>query len=297
MKAYLLDGKSIAKQVRHEVEEEVSNLRNEHGIKPCLAVVLVGNDPASQVYVHNKQKAAIEVGMMAKDIKIPASITQNELENIVTDLGNDQNIHGLLIQLPLPSHLNSDPLIEKINPNKDVDGLHPLNLGMLVKGSGGFIPATPAGIQQILIRSGLEISGKHIVICGRSQIVGKPLSILLSQRGANSNATVTLCHTKTTNLAEITQQADILIAAMGQPKVIGSEMIKPKSVIIDVGTNRVKDPTKKQGFRLIGDVDFDEVCNKASAITPVPGGVGPMTIAMLLANTLKAAKSTLIPNQ
>ena len=261
MKAYLLDGKSIAKQVRHEVKEEVSNLRNEHGIKPCLAVVLVGKDPASQVYVHNKQKAAIEVGMMAKDIKIPASITQNELENIVTDLGNDQNIHGLLIQLPLPSHLNTDPLIEKINPNKDVDGLHPLNLGMLVKGSGGFIPATPAGIQQILIRSGLEISGKHIVICGRSQIVGKPLSILLSQRGANSNATVTLCHTKTTNLAEITQQADILIAAMGQPKVIGSEMIKPKSVIIDVGTNRVKDPTKKQGFRLIGDVDFDEVCN------------------------------------
>ena len=297
MKAYLLDGKSIAKQVRHEVEEEVSNLRNEHGIKPCLAVVLVGNDPASQVYVHNKQKAAIEVGMMAKDIKIPASITQNELENIVTDLGNDQNIHGLLIQLPLPSHLNSDPLIEKINPNKDVDGLHPLNLGMLVKGSGGFIPATPAGIQQILIRSGLEISGKHIVICGRSQIVGKPLSILLSQRGANSNATVTLCHTKTTNLAEITQQADILIAAMGQPKVISSEMIKPKAVIIDVGTNRVKDPTKKQGFKLIGDVDFDEVCNKASAITPVPGGVGPMTIAMLLSNTLKAAKSTLILNQ
>ena len=297
MKAYLLDGKSIAKQVRHEVKEEVSNLRNEHGIKPCLAVVLVGNDPASQVYVHNKQKAAIEVGMMARDIKTPASITQNELENIVTDLGNDQNIHGLLIQLPLPSLLNSDPLIEKINPNKDVDGLHPLNLGMLVKGSGGFIPATPAGIQQILIRSGLEISGKHIVICGRSQIVGKPLSILLSQRDKNSNATVTLCHTKTTNLAEITQQADILIAAMGQPKVISSEMIKPKAVIIDVGTNRVKDPTKKQGFKLIGDVDFDEVCNKASAITPVPGGVGPMTIAMLLSNTLKAAKSTLIPNQ
>ncbi len=297
MKADLLDGKSIAKQVRREVEEEVSNLRNEHGIKPCLAVVLVGNDPASQVYVHNKQKAAIEVGMMARDIKIPASITQNELESIVADLGNDQHVHGLLIQLPLPNHLNSDPLIEKINPNKDVDGLHPLNLGMLVKGSGGFIPATPAGIQQILIRSGLEISGKHIVICGRSQIVGKPLSILLSQRDTNSNATVTLCHTKTTNLAEITQQADILIAAMGQPKVISSNMIKPKAVIIDVGTNRVKDPTKKQGFKLIGDVDFDEVCNKASAITPVPGGVGPMTIAMLLSNTLKAAKSTLILNQ
>ena len=297
MKADLLDGKSIAKQVRREVEEEVSNLRNEHGIKPCLAVVLVGNDPASQVYVHNKQKAAIEVGMMARDIKIPASITQNELESIVADLGNDQHVHGLLIQLPLPNHLNSDPLIEKINPNKDVDGLHPLNLGMLVKGSGGFIPATPAGIQQILIRSGLEISGKHIVICGRSQIVGKPLSILLSQRDTNSNATVTLCHTKTKNLAEITQQADILIAAMGQPKVISSNMIKPKAVIIDVGTNRVKDPTKKQGFKLIGDVDFDEVCNKASAITPVPGGVGPMTIAMLLSNTLKAAKSTLILNQ
>lgn len=296
MKADLLDGKSIAVEVRHEVAKEVSDLKNQHKIQPCLAVVLVGNDPASQVYVRNKQKAAIETGMMAKDIKIQASITQDELEGIVTDLGNDKYIHGLLIQLPLPNHLNIDPLIEKINPQKDVDGLHPLNLGMLVKGSGGFIPATPAGIQQILVRTGLEISGKHIVICGRSQIVGKPLSILLSQRNTNANATVTLCHTKTRNMEKITQQADILIAAMGQPKAIRAEMIKANAVIIDVGTNRVDDPKKKQGFKLVGDVDFDSVCNKASAITPVPGGVGPMTIAMLLSNTLKAAKSTLISN-
>jgi methylenetetrahydrofolate dehydrogenase (NADP+)/methenyltetrahydrofolate cyclohydrolase len=290
LKAELIDGKKIAAQVRAEVAAGVAELKERHGVVPGLAVVMVGDDPASAVYVRSKQRAAIEAGMIAEDVTLPAGTRHEEALAQVERLGNDDRIHGMLVQLPVPGHIDLDEVIAAVDPNKDVDGLHPANVGLLVKGWPRFVPATPAGIQQMLLRTGHDPEGKHVVVCGRSEIVGKPVSILLAQRRPGANATVTVCHTRTRDLASMTRQADILIAAMGQPRMITADMVKEGVVVIDVGTNRIDAPDRKRGWRLVGDVDFDAVAEKADAITPVPGGVGPMTIAMLLQNTLDAAR-------
>ena len=295
MKADLIDGKRIAADVRAEVAEGVAEMKARHGIVPGLAVVLVGDDPASAVYVRNKQRAAAEVGMVAEDFSLPAQTGQEELLEHVGRLGADPRVHGLLVQLPLPSHISQDAVIDALNPDKDVDGLHPYNVGLMVRGRQRFVPATPAGIQQMLLRTGRDPEGLHVVVCGRSEIVGKPVSILLMQRLAGANATVTVCHTRTRDLPSVTRRADILIAAMGQPRFITADMVKEDAIVIDVGMNRVEAPERKSGYRLVGDVDFDAVSEVASAITPVPGGVGPMTIAMLLCNTLKAARLRIHP--
>jgi methylenetetrahydrofolate dehydrogenase (NADP+)/methenyltetrahydrofolate cyclohydrolase len=293
LKARLIDGKHIAAEVRAEVAGGVSQMKAAHRIVPGLAVVLVGGDPASAVYVRNKQRAATEAGMLAEDILLPAATSQDGLLAHLDRLGNDDRFHGVLVQLPLPAHIDKDAVIEAINPDKDVDGLHPLNMGRLVEGRQRFVPATPAGIQQMLLRSGFSTEGAHVVVCGRSDIVGKPLAILLAQRRPEANATVTVCHTRTKDLPSITRQADILIAAIGRPLFITADMVKDGAVVIDVGINRVDAPERKSGYRLVGDVDFGPVSEKAAAISPVPGGVGPMTIAMLLTNTLEAARRTL----
>ena len=286
----LLDGKAIAYELTASVASEITVIkRKQSGFSPGLAAVVVGEDPASKVYVRNKKRLAIDVGMQALDYSLPESTTQNELKKYVTKLGEDPRVDGILVQLPLPPHIDQDQVIDSINPDKDVDGLHPYNVGLLVKGQPRFVPATPAGVQHILVQSGIKISGKHVVICGRSEIVGKPLALLLMQRNVGANATVTVCHSKTQNLAKITSQADILIAAVGQQNFITADMVKQGSVVIDVGTNRIQDTSRKSGYRLVGDVDFENVRNIVYAITPVPGGVGPMTIAMLLKNTLESA--------
>lgn len=285
-----MNGIEMAKEIRAEAAEGVAEMRDKHGIVPGLAVVLVGDDPASKVYVRNKDRAATEAGMVSESIVLPDSTTQDEVLSVVRCLNGDARIHAILVQLPLPDHIDEDAVIESINPDKDVDGLHPFNMGLLMAGLPRFIPATPEGIQQMLLRSGFDPEGKHVVVCGRSNIVGKPVANLLMQRAVGSNATVTVCHTRTKNLADITRQADILIAAIGQPRFITADMVKDGVVVIDVGINQIEAPDRKRGYRLVGDVDYDAVSKKAAAITPVPGGVGPMTIAMLLLNTLKAAR-------
>ena len=290
MSAKVMNGTEMAKEIRAEAAEGVAEMRDKHGIVPGLAVVLVGDDPASKVYVRNKDRAATEAGMVSESIVLPDSTTQDEVLSVVRCLNGDARIHAILVQLPLPDHIDEDAVIESINPDKDVDGLHPFNMGLLMAGLPRFIPATPEGIQQMLLRSGFDPEGKHVVVCGRSNIVGKPVANLLMQRAAGSNATVTVCHTRTKNLADITRQADILIAAIGQPRFITADMVKDGVVVIDVGINQIEAPERKRGYRLVGDVDYDAVSEKAAAITPVPGGVGPMTIAMLLLNTLKAAR-------
>ena len=290
MSAKVMNGTEMAKEIRAEAAEGVAEMRDKHGIVPGLAVVLVGDDPASKVYVRNKDRAATEAGMVSESIVLPDSTTQDEVLSVVRCLNGDVRIHAILVQLPLPDHIDEDAVIESINPDKDVDGLHPFNMGLLMAGLPRFIPATPEGIQQMLLRSGFDPEGKHVVVCGRSNIVGKPVANLLMQRAAGSNATVTVCHTRTKNLADITRQADILIAAIGQPRFISADMVKDGVVVIDVGINQIEAPERKRGYRLVGDVDYDAVSKKAAAITPVPGGVGPMTIAMLLLNTLKAAR-------
>ena len=287
----VLDGKAIADKLTQSVADEINSIKKANArFAPGLAAVLVGEDPASKVYVRNKKKSAIGIGMEALDYYLPESTTQKELEEYVSKLSEDVSVDGILVQLPLPTHIDQEKIIDAISPDKDVDGLHPYNVGLLVKGQPRFVPATPAGVQHILIESGIEISGKHVVICGRSEIVGKPLGLLLMQRNKGANATVTVCHSRTENLQNITAQADILIAAVGQPNFIRADMVKKGAVVIDVGTNRVQDMSRKSGYRLVGDVDFENVKNISSAITPVPGGVGPMTIAMLLKNTLESAK-------
>lgn len=291
MTAKLIDGKSIAADINQEVARDVADLKFRHGFVPGLAVVLVGDDPASTVYVKNKQKAAMEAGMLAEDFRLPTHTSQADVLAQVERLNGDPRFHGVLVQLPMPPHVRKDVVMEAIDPNKDVDGLHPINMGLLVEGRQRFVPATPAGIQQMLVRTGHDPAGADIVVCGRSDIVGKPVSILLMQRQEGANATVTVCHTGTRNLATVTGRADILIVAMGRPRFITENMVKQGAVIIDVGVNRVEAPERKSGYRLVGDVDFDAVSEKVAAITPVPGGVGPMTIAMLLQNTLKAAQS------
>ena len=290
MTAKILDGKALAEEIRGEVATGVAEMQEKHGVTPGLAAVLVGDDPASAIYVRNKRRACDEVGMVSDTILLPADSTNEKVLAQVQALNNDPRFHGILVQMPLPPQVDERLIIESLDPGKDVDGLHPFNVGKLVQGRADFVPGTPAGIQQILLRNGHDPAGANVVVCGRSDIVGKPMAILLMQRADGANATVTVCHTRTKNLAEITRQADILIAAIGSPNVITADMVKEGAVVIDVGINRVDDASRKSGYRLVGDVDFAAVSEKASAITPVPGGVGPMTIAMLLVNTLTATR-------
>lgn len=290
MSATIIDGKAIAAQIRGEVAEKVSALKAK-GITPCLAVILVGENPASVSYVTGKQKALAEVGMADRSLHLPESTTEEELLKIIDDLNKDTAVHGILVQLPLPEHINEEKVLLAIDPEKDVDGFHPMNVGNLVIGKKAFLPCTPHGIIVLLEKMGIETSGKHAVVIGRSNIVGKPVSLLLSRK--ETNCTVTICHTGTKNMAEMTRQADILIAATGRPHTVTKDMVKPGAVVIDVGVNRIPDDTKKSGFRLTGDCDYADLLETASFITPVPGGVGPMTIAMLMFNTLESAENRL----
>jgi methylenetetrahydrofolate dehydrogenase (NADP+)/methenyltetrahydrofolate cyclohydrolase len=288
--AKIIDGKAIAEEMRGDLVKEIESLK-QTDITPGLAVVLVGEDPASQVYVRMKGKACEKIGIFSETVKLPIETTEAELLAVIDRLNNDKKINGFLVQLPLPKQINERKVLFSILPEKDVDGFHPVNVGKVASGDAtGFSPATPYGVQQMMIRSGVEISGAHAVIVGRSNIVGKPMASLLVQKAEGANATVTVCHSRTKNLADVTRQGDILVAAMGVPEFVKADMIKPGAVVIDVGTNRVDDPSKERGYRLVGDVDFENAKEVASAITPVPGGVGPMTITMLLYNTVRAAK-------
>ena len=291
MTAHLIDGARIAAEIRQEVAMGVTDLKSTYGIVPKLGAILVGDDPASAVYVRNKEKAANEAGMLSEVRRFSSDITQEKLLEEDARLNSDSSIHGYITQLPLPSHIDEDEIISSISPEKDIDGLNPVNIGRLVMGRPVFVPATPAGIKEMLLRSGYDTAGKHVVVCGRSNIVGKPVANLFMQRAEGANATVTVCHTRTTDLKEITRTADILIAAIGQPNYVTADMVSDGVVVIDVGINRVEAPERKRGYKLVGDVDFQAVSVKALAITPVPGGVGPMTIAMLLSGVLKAAGS------
>ena len=291
MAAAIIDGKKCAQDVKNEVAVEVQALKA-RGITPGLAAILVGDDPASAVYVRNKSLACNEVGIHSEIFRLSDNTKEEDLIRLIETLNNDRTFHGILVQLPLPKHLNERSIIESLDPLKDVDCLHTSNMGRLVDGASIFTPGTPSGIQELLKRCGYHTDGKHVVICGRSNIVGKPSALLFIQKGDWANATVTVCHTGTKNLSDFTRSADILIAAVGRPKIITADLVKEGSVIIDVGINRVPDETKRSGYRLVGDVDFENVVDKVSAITPVPGGVGPMTVAMLLLNTLKSAQQT-----
>ena len=292
MPAELIDGNAIAKSIRQEVTVEVAKLVA-RGIKPGLAVVLVGDDPASEVYVRNKGRACDEAGMHSVTINMPATTTQQELLAQVERLNEDPAIHGILVQMPLPKHLDAEVVIRSILPAKDVDGFHPVNVGKnLIGERDGFVPCTPAGVQEMLARSGTQTKGKECVIVGRSNIVGKPMMALMVQNGPNANATVTVCHSATRDLKEHTLRADILIVAAGKANMVTGDMVKEGAVVIDVGINRIEDSSTKSGYRLVGDVDFASARERASKITPVPGGVGPMTIAMLLKNTVRAAEQS-----
>ncbi len=288
--AQILDGNATAEVIRSEIAESVQQLQRDHSVTPGLAVVLVGDDPASAVYVRNKGRACDRVGMMSETINLPKETTQKELSELIVKLNDDPRFHGILIQLPLPKQINETEVLNLLDPDKDVDGLHPMNMGRLLTGQARYLPCTPHGVQQLLVRNGFSPEKKRVVICGRSQIVGKPLAALLMQKADGANATVTVCHTGTQDMASITRKADILIAAMGVPNAITADMVSDGVVVVDVGVNRVDDASRKQGYRLVGDVDFEAVSAKAAAISPVPGGVGPMTITMLLVNTLTAAR-------
>ncbi|MGH7508171.1 MAG: bifunctional methylenetetrahydrofolate dehydrogenase/methenyltetrahydrofolate cyclohydrolase FolD [Gemmatimonadales bacterium] len=292
MSAKILDGVAIGKAIRDEVASEVERLKGT-GRRPGLAAVLVGEEPASAVYVRSKGKACEEAGMHSVTIRLPADTPESELLAAVDRLNADPEIHGILVQLPLPKHINSERVLRRIDPGKDVDGFHPMNVGKLVTGDKtAFRPATPYGVQQMLIRSGIETRGAHAVIVGRSNIVGRPMANLLIQQGPGGDATVTVCHSRTRDLPAVTRSADILIAAIGKPEFVTADMVRPGAVVIDVGINRVDDAARPRGYRLVGDVAYQPVAQIASAITPVPGGVGPMTIAMLLRNTLQAMQQT-----
>jgi len=291
--ASVIDGTAIARRIRDEVAGEARALLS-RGVKPGLAVVLVGEDPASAVYVRSKGKACGEAGMHSVTIRLPAETSEEDLLAQVDALNEDAAIHGILVQMPLPKHIDADSIIRRIKPDKDVDGFHPTNVGkMLIGETDGFVPCTPAGVQELLARSGVETKGKDCVVIGRSNIVGKPVAALLMQDSPAGNATVTVCHSRTRNLADHVRRADIVVAAIGRAKFITADMVKPGAVVIDVGINRVEDPSAKSGYRIVGDVDYDAVREVASHITPVPGGVGPMTIALLLRNTVRAARATL----
>ncbi len=286
----IIDGKLIAEQIKTEIANEVRKMIDDGKNPPHLAAILVGEDPASQTYVASKEKSCKEVGFISSIYRYPASISETELLKAVEFLNNDEEIDGFIVQLPLPKHISVDKVIESIDPKKDVDGFHPINAGRMLASLPSYLPATPYGIMQMIERSNIETEGKHCVVLGRSNIVGTPISILMSRNNKFANATVTICHSKTKKLEEITRQADILIAAIGKPHFVTSNMVKEGAVVIDVGIHRVASSETKSGFKLIGDVDFMNVSKKCSYISPVPGGVGLMTIVALLQNTMKAAK-------
>jgi len=290
MAAKIMSGNEVAKQMRAEMTEDVAQLKKEHDVVPGLAVVLVGDNPASISYVKGKKKACKEVGIESMEHKFDADLPEEDLLKLIDELNGDSAVNGILVQLPLPKHIDENKVLNAIDPAKDVDGFHPVNLGKMLIGEKCFLPCTPHGVQQLLLRSGIEVSGKHVVVVGRSNIVGKPVANILFQKKEGANATVTVCHTGTPDMAYFTKQADILIVAAGRPNTVTADMVSDGVVVVDVGVNRVPDDSKKSGFRLAGDVDYDGVSQKASAISPVPGGVGPMTITMLLYNTIDSAK-------
>ncbi len=290
MPAKIIDGKAIGAEIRKELTPQVKEL-TDNGTQPGLAVVLVGDDPASHVYVRMKGKACDEVGIHSETIILPGNTSEADLLATVDRLNADPKIHGMIVQLPVPDHINAERVLRRIDPRKDADGFHPENVGKVSIGDKtGFPPATPSGVQQLLLRSGVETNGAHAVIVGRSNIVGRPMASLLWQHGAGGNATVTVCHSRTKNLPDVTRRADILIVAIGRPNFLTGDMIQPGAVVIDVGVNRVDAPEREKGYRLVGDVEFDTAKEVASAITPVPGGVGPMTVTMLLYNTVQSAR-------
>ena len=290
----IIDGKAISAQINKENAEETARIKEKYGTVPGLAVVLVGNDPASQVYVSSKVKKCAELGFYSEKIVLPENATQQEVLDVVNSLNNNPAIHGILVQSPPPPQIDEQAIINAIDPAKDVDCFHPVNVGKLLLGDlSGMLPCTPWGVIQLLDRSGISPAGKHAVVLGRSNIVGKPMAALLMAKGKNGDATVTVCHSRTKNLAEITRSADIIIAAIGKPEFLKGDMVKEGAVVIDVGINRIADASAPKGMRLVGDVAFDEVAEKASGITPVPGGVGPMTIAMLMNNTIRAFKAAM----
>jgi len=280
----LLDGKAIAEEIRREITTNVAKLKAEQGIVPCLAALIVGDDPASHIYINNKEKACQQVGIESRIIRLPGDTVTGSLLQYINDCNADPSVHGILVQLPLPKGCEEQPVLDAIDPQKDVDAFHPQNVGLLSQGRPRFLPCTPHGIQQLLVRSGIQTAGQHVVVVGRSDIVGKPMALMMIQKGADADATVTVVHSRTKDLAGLTRQADILIVAIGKAKFITASMVKPGAVIVDVGINRLPDG------KICGDVDFDEVKEIASAISPVPGGVGPLTITMLLQNTLNACK-------
>jgi methylenetetrahydrofolate dehydrogenase (NADP+)/methenyltetrahydrofolate cyclohydrolase len=284
MTATILDGRALAQQIRAELTEEVIEFIQNNSVVPCLAAVLVGEDPASEVYVRNKRRACEAVGIDSQLHRLDANSSSEELLKLVAKLNKDEAVHGILVQLPLPPQIDANRVLVAISPAKDVDAFHPENVGRLVQGRPRFLPCTPQAVQQLLVRSGIPIAGRHVVIIGRSEIVGRPLSIMLSQRAAGGDATVTICHSRTHDLPAVTRLADILVVAIGRPKFVTADMVKPGAVVVDVGINRTAEG-------IVGDVDFAAVREVAGAITPVPGGIGPLTIAMLLKNTLAAAGS------
>ena len=286
----ILDGKSLSRKIKEEIKSEVDGFLSNGYRAPHLVAVLVGEDPASKFYVKSKMKSCEQVGFRSTNIVVDESITQKDLLNIIDDLNKDQGVDGYIVQLPLPEHLDVDTILEAISPNKDVDGFHPVNMGKLILGLDTFVPATPLGILEIIKRYNIPTEGKDVVIVGRSNIVGKPISICLSQKGYPGNSTVTIVHSRTKNIEDKLKQADIIIAAIGKPQFVKEYMVKEGAVVIDVGINRVEDSSKKSGYSLVGDVDFENVAPKCSYITPVPGGVGLMTVTALMINTLKSYK-------
>lgn len=290
MAAEIIDGKLIANEIREELKKEVQELKAS-GITPGLGVILVGDDPASRSYVTAKEKACDNLGLYSENVKLPLGTTEEDLLALVDKMNKNSKIDGILVQLPLPNHIDTDKVIMSILPEKDVDGFHPQSIGKMIMGKDTFLPCTPHGIIKLLLHSNVKVEGANVVVVGRSNIVGKPVANLLLAKSEGGNATVTVCHSRTKNMAEITRRADILIAAIGKPEFITADMIKDGAVVIDVGVNRVDDSTKKRGYRLVGDVEFETASEKASKITPVPGGVGPMTITMLMYNTVNSAKN------
>lgn len=289
MPAEIIDGKKISSEIKEGLKQKIEELKVK-GKTPGLAAVLVGDNPASEVYVNMKAKACEKVGIFSQVYRYPKDLPESDLLEKINELNRKETIHGILVQFPTPDQISEEKVILAIDPKKDVDGFHPFNVGMMLAGKPTFMPCTPLGIVELLVRSGNDPSGEHVVILGRGSLVGRPLAPMLYQKAKGGNATVTVCHTRTDDLPPVTKQADILVAAMGKARFVTADMVKPGVVVIDVGTNRIKDPSTKSGYRLVGDVDFDSVSQVAKAITPVPGGVGPMTIAMLLSNTVKACE-------
>ena len=289
MPAEIIDGKKISLEIKEGLKQKIEELKVK-GKTPGLAAVLVGDNPASEVYVKMKAKACEKVGIFSQVYRYPKDLPESDLLEKINELNRKETIHGILVQFPTPDQISEEKVILAIDPKKDVDGFHPFNVGMMLAGKPTFMPCTPLGIVELLMRSGNDPSGKHVVILGRGSLVGRPLAPMLYQKAEGGNATVTMCHTRTKDISSITSQADILVAAMGKARFVTADMVKPGVVVIDVGANRIKDPSTKSGYRLVGDVDFDSVSQVAKAITPVPGGVGPVTIAMLLSNTVKACE-------